>query len=367
MTLRTKYRCGVSLHGHTSHSRESLRFFDSLATRSAMLRALLDRGRRRFRAAHGSALDLQRGWWTPPIGAHQAWSLEREQIERMDLSPLVSLSDHDTVAACLCLRAADGGADAVPVSVEWSLPYRGTELHIGIHNIPIDAAVPLTRALNEYTRHPLSSGPAELLEYVASQSQTLIILNHPLWDETRAGEKEHMNAVREFLSGCGTFTHALEWNGLRPYRENLRVAGLARAWSKPVIAGGDRHTFEANTVLNLTNASCFSEFADEVRNGHSTVILLPAYRQPLGLRLTRMVFDVLSIQPEHPRGWTRWSDRVFYVHDGAPPQSLTDLIYNDGMPFALRVVDATTGFLPWLQLPEIGRLMTTGRNPVFVG
>jgi hypothetical protein len=165
-------------------------------------------------------------------------------------------------------------------------------LHIGIHNLSVESAVSRIRVLNEYTRKPSLCGPAAILEWVASHRATLVIPNHPLWDETGVGQ-DVQNAIRKFRGACAVFTHALELNGLHRYSENLHVTGLARAWSKPVISGGDRHTFEANTVLNLTNADCFSEFAAEVRSGHSSVILLPSYQQPLSLRMMRMVCDVL--------------------------------------------------------------------------
>ena len=46
----------------------------------------------------------------------------------------------------------------------------------------------------------------------------------------------------------------MELNGLRQWRENRNVLAFAAAAGKPLISGGDRHTIEANSVLNLTNA-----------------------------------------------------------------------------------------------------------------
>jgi len=52
-----RFRTGVSLHSHTLHSRETLDF---------IYRA----------AAQAPILDLSRGWWTPPLGPHDAWLVE---------------------------------------------------------------------------------------------------------------------------------------------------------------------------------------------------------------------------------------------------------------------------------------------------
>jgi hypothetical protein len=89
-------------------------------------------------------------------------------------------------------------------------------LHIGIHNLSVESAVSRIRVLNEYTRKPSLCGPAAILAWVASHPATLVVPNHPLWDETGVGQDVHMYAIREFLGACAVFTHALELNGLRP-------------------------------------------------------------------------------------------------------------------------------------------------------
>jgi hypothetical protein len=37
--------------------------------------------------------------------------------------------------------------------------------------------------------------------------------------------------------------------------------------------------------LNFTNAKSFGEFASEIRAGHSTVLFMPQYREPMALRI----------------------------------------------------------------------------------
>jgi hypothetical protein len=330
------FRTGVSLHSHTMHSRESLRFLYQLADRFTIVRQFLGITETSYLAHNGHRLDLNRGWWTPPVSPHQAWNLERLQLQRLGLAPLISLTDHDNIKAAISLRVLDECRD-IPVSVEWTVPHLGAELHVGLHNLPHRSAGDLMRELADYTRVP-TGGPEAILEFLASQPGVLVVLNHPLWDEIRVGESRHMAAVNQLLQSCGPFIHALEWNGLRSRQENLRVVELARTWRKPVISGGDRHGFEPNAVINVTNASSFSEFVEEIRRGSSTFRLMSSYSRPLGVRLVRDFMDVMGPLPEHPRGWIRWSDRVFYHAENEHPKSLSAL-WGDQRPVAARLFD----------------------------
>lgn len=122
--------------------------------------------------------------------------------------------------------------------------------------------------------------------------------------------------MNSFLARFRPFIHALELNGLRPWKENRDVLLLAGAESFPVISEGDRHGREPNACINLTNAATFAEFAEEVRrDGWSDVLFMPAYREPFQLRILQNLCDILEDDPGHSLGWTRWSDRVFYLTD----------------------------------------------------
>jgi len=89
------YRIGVSLYSHTLHSRESLDLFYWAAGHSDLLRMALRHTERRFRTFYGSDLDLQKGWWTPPLAPLDAYTVEFDQIQNLGLKPIVSLTDHD--------------------------------------------------------------------------------------------------------------------------------------------------------------------------------------------------------------------------------------------------------------------------------
>ncbi len=75
-------------------------------------------------------------YWTPPMTPKLAFDLESGQIEKLGLHSMVSITDHDTIAAPMLLRTIPS-ARRIPVSVEWSVPYGGVQdFHLGVHNLP---------------------------------------------------------------------------------------------------------------------------------------------------------------------------------------------------------------------------------------
>ncbi|MEI9899627.1 MAG: hypothetical protein WDN31_05185 [Hyphomicrobium sp.] len=81
------------------HSKESLDFIYKIAGRSSLLQWTLKHSEQRYWETTGKQLDLTRGWWTPPLAPADAYGLEGGQIERLGLTPIVSLSDHDDIEA----------------------------------------------------------------------------------------------------------------------------------------------------------------------------------------------------------------------------------------------------------------------------
>ena len=132
-------------------------------------------------------------------------------------------------------------------------------------------------------------------------------------------------------------------NGTRPWAENAGTIELAEVYSRPVISGGDRHGCEAAACLNLTNAPTFSEFVNELRSGHSSVLFMPHYRQPMELRLLEAVCDILRPYPEYPER-KHWMDRFFYRDEGGAAQSLASL-WRNREPWVLRPATGTLQFL----------------------
>jgi hypothetical protein len=320
----------VSLHSHTHYSRESLSFIFRQVARAGCIDFAL-----RHSPRQGPGFDLRRGWWTPPLVPEAAWRLECRQIAAgFGLEPLVSLTDHDSIEASLELRAS-GLSPGAPVSVEWTVPAFGSVLHLGVHNLPPDAARPAMSAMERFTRRPDEDELGSLLEWLHTDPGVLIVFNHPLWDENRCGGPTHRRAGETLLSRLGSFIDALELNGLRPWPENARVEDLARAWDKPVVSGGDRHGLEPSAMLNLTGAATFAEFVDEVRrDGRSEILVAPQYRQPLFWRMFDAVLDALGDHEHHGLGWKTWNQRIFCPCDDGIVRSLRQL-WGDRAPAIL--------------------------------
>jgi len=347
-----RFKAGVSLHSHTLYSKESLDFIYSAARRVPVLSMAIRRGERRYRELHGTDLDLSRGWWTPPLGAHEAWELEKSQVTGLDLDAFVSLTDHDDIEAPISLQVLQECSGA-PVSLEWTVPFRSTFFHLGVHNLPLARARAWFSNMQEYRQAPHESRLMELLGSLAECPDMLIVFNHPLWDEKGIGPEKHAAKAHEFLGEFGAYLHALELNGLRPWRENHAVIALAGTYKKPVISGGDRHALEPNALLNLTNASTFSQFVEEIRHGWSDVFILRQYREPFALRIVHSMVDVLKTYELHANGWKLWSDRAFYRCDDGEVRTLTTL-FGSKPPAAVAVFVAAVQFA---STPQVRRLL----------
>jgi hypothetical protein len=58
---------------------------------------------------------------------------------------------------------------------------------------------------------------------------------------------------------------------------------------------------------------------------------------PRPLRLSHLIADVFADLPEHARGWTRWTDRMFYRDDNNRVQSFSEL-WHKGPPAPVAAV-----------------------------
>ncbi len=148
--LGRETRAAVSLHGHTSRSKESLQLIPELARRGPMLHAALEKQCLRSRIT----VDFRRAYWTPPLTPKLAYETEQNQIEEMlGLKGLVSLTDHDNIEAPLLLRTMPATA-RVPIALEWSVPFATTIFHLGVHNLPARRPLSIMGDLEAYTRSP---------------------------------------------------------------------------------------------------------------------------------------------------------------------------------------------------------------------
>lgn len=327
---------GVSLHSHTNQSRETLKFLAMLGTRYRLMRALMQRLEKRSAGRHGLPVDYNLSYWTPPMPPKLALDLERAQIEKLGLAPVVSLSDHDNISAPLLLRSVMGEPQS-PISVEWTVPWRAQALHLGVHNLPASSASEWMQILSAYTAHPSDEQLKAILAALHAIPEVLIIFNHPMWDLYRVGEPTHVGVVNEFLRRHKTWIHAIELNALRNWKENRDALRLAEEWNMVVISGGDRHGVEPNANINLTNASSFDEFVREIRcDRRSVVLFLPQYAQPWKHRILRSAIDAVREYPHFPPGSQKWDDRVFHPDRDGLPQPLSALWPDGTAPRPMR-------------------------------
>jgi hypothetical protein len=308
-----RFGTGVSLHSHTLHSEETMAFIPRYTSGIPIVSNAIKRQEEIYRQRRNRTLDFSRAFWRPPLAPHEAVDLETQQLEALDLQALVSLSDHDNIQAGSMLRVVDPQA---PISVEWTTPFAPSFFHLGIHNLPPHRAPALMSDFAEFTKAPSKTRLAELLAALNELREVLIVMNHPLWDEARVGVLEHAQLAGRFLERFGEHVHALELNGLRPWRENQRVMWLAEHSGHALVSGGDRHGREPNANVNLTNTRTLVEFVSEVRDdGFSDILFMPQYREPLRLRMIDTMCDIVRDYPDLPAGRRRWCDRVFYRDD----------------------------------------------------
>lgn len=295
------FRTGVSLHSHTMYSEESL----NILSRRIDWRRYLGR-----QAGGGIKFEFPSVYWTPPLSPHQAYRVEERQIQNeFQLPALISLTDHDDIQAGTLLRVLDQFRHT-PISTEWSVPFGPTFFHLGVHNLPSMCAKAIMAELSHFTAKPNEKKLYSTLAMLNSYPETLIVLNHPLWDEKGIGYIQHAQVLTNFLQCYRRWVHGIELNGLRPWSENRQAIWLGREMDLPVVSGGDRHGLEANSILNLSHERTFAEFIYEVRyKRRSHVVFMPQCRESHKLRILRMVVDVLRDYPEH-QGRVKWSDRV---------------------------------------------------------
>jgi hypothetical protein len=325
------FRAGVSLHGHTNQSKETLDFLANLGNTYPLIRPLLARLERRWAERNGVSLQYTQSYWTPPMTPKLAFDLESKQITDLGLASMVSITDHDNINAPMLLRTVPS-ARQIPVSVEWSAPYGGVQdFHLGIHNLPAARARSWMKTLAEYTAKPSDEQLTEILAALNEEPNVLVVFNHPLWDLFLVGQQKHEFLVNEFLLKNGNYLHALELNGLRNWEENRAVRRLAEKWNMLLISGGDRHGVEPNANINLTNAQSFTEFVHEIRRERrSNILFMPQYAQPWKHRLLQSTLDAVRTYPDFPVGSRVWDERVFHPDASGAIRPLHEIWPADG-------------------------------------
>jgi len=339
--LSARAKTGVSLHCHTEYSKEMLDFVPHYAEQLPIIATFWRREQVKYLAREGREIDFSTSFWSPPLSPKNVFDIERDQIEELGLDALVSLTDHDSIQATLEVNEVEPATDA-PISMEWTVPFEYGFFHVGVHNLPKDRADELTTTLLEFTFNEEHHTDAKLTEMFAMLNEipgVLVVLNHPLWDIEIVGKQRHRELLDMFIARHVKWIHAFEVNGFRSWSENKGTIELAESIGMPLVTGGDRHGCKPNTVINITNAKTFSEFADEVRTDkHTQVVLMPAYEQPLHSRQLESFAEILTHYPQFRAGRQRWFDRVhFDTGDGNGIRPLSDHGWIKGGPLWLRI------------------------------
>jgi hypothetical protein len=344
-----EYRTAISLHSHTCHSKETADFIPVYIQRIPVLNRVIFGAVKRYEDRTGVAIDFRRIYWTPPVLPNTVLASETRQIEeKLGLAALVSITDHDTIAAPLSLRRQPSAA-SIPISVEWSIPFAGNTFHLGVHSLPPERSVELMNELSRYTAEPAERRLSELLALLGDSPETLVVLNHPYFDFARQGAAKHRASLQQFLSQYRPWIHAFELGGMRPWRESQEVMRLAQEYDLPIVAGGDRHGCRPNGVLNLSHSESWGDFVAEIRrNRRNDVLLMPACEEPVQVRELQIVSDVSRHYPGYPYGYRQFTDRIFVDLEGYSWHPLS-FYWSGGMPLWLR--------------PVFGALVVLGSDP----
>ena len=310
------FAAAVSLHAHTSYSRESTSDVPEYMRLIPLLGRSLERELRGCLERDGEALDFSKMWWHPPMTPRSVFDSECGQIEgRLGLPALVSVTDHDDIRAGVDLQRLYAER-RTPISFEWTVPFENSFFHLGIHNLPPASAAAWFERLAGVTARNDHRAAADALRDLHAIDDVLIVMNHPQWDLAGVGPRIHARLLRDFLCRHRPSLHALELNGYRAWSENQRVWPLATALNLPLISGGDRHGAAPNALLNLTRADTFAGFVREVRQGLSHIVVMPEYRTHLVARVVGSVSDVLRPQPSNTGSRHPWTDRVSLGAEG---------------------------------------------------
>ena len=192
------YSAGVSLPSHTSLSEETMSFVHKAVGLLPGLTGMFAHYGRRSRES-GVELDFVRGHWRPPLVPRMAYEVESAQIHELGLRSLVSITDHDTIAASQLLRSLPV-ARGIPVSLEWSVPFGATEFHLGVHNLPSSEAYAWMDRLRAYTAIPAAAELRAILREIDEMPGSLVVLNHPIWDLHKVGARAPQGGA-DALSG----------------------------------------------------------------------------------------------------------------------------------------------------------------------
>jgi hypothetical protein len=275
-----EFACAVSLHNHTCHSIEKLASLNEVVKLWFM-----QPFRRILQSAFGLAeipdLNYAEVYYRPPLSVEEVFLTELSNVQGFGFeSILVGITDHDEVAGSVELRQQrPESALRNPLGEELSFRFEDYLFHLGITGLPESGIVDTHAELQALVHAERVDDLFELLRATGC----LVVLNHPLvpWGK----DPGRTIPVDPLLRRYDWAIHALEYNGMRSQEENDCVLQLAKHVKKPVIGGGDSHLLLASSVLSVSQAGSFQEFAAEVKEGRAVSLVTPMYYAPLGWKI----------------------------------------------------------------------------------
>jgi hypothetical protein len=270
----------VSLHNHSHHSIENMAFLNEVVKLRFMrpFRGLLQSA---FGLAAIADLNYADIFYRSPLTVEDVFLSESASVAALGFSGVyLGITDHDEVAGSAeLLRAHPDEAHRNPLGEEISIYFDDYLFHLGVTGMPATGIEQLHTELQLAARERRLDDLFEMLR----ASESLVVFNHPLvpWGKD-PGRKIPADAL---LGRYGWAIHALEYNGMRSQKENDCVLELARHTGKPVVGGGDSHLLLASSVLSLTHAASYREFAEEVKAGHAVSLILPTFFAPLSWKI----------------------------------------------------------------------------------
>jgi hypothetical protein len=275
-----EFAFAVSLHNHSCHSVEKLSSINEVV-KLRFMRPF----RKTLQASFGLAavpdLNYSEIYYQPPLTAEEVFLVESTNVAELGFGGLlVGITDHDEVSGSLELRQKRP-ADALrnPLGEELSFRYLDYLFHLGITGLP-EAGIAETHTALQAAAH--EDRLDDLFEILRA-SGCLTVLNHALvpWGK----DPGRTIPVQELLARYGWAIHALEYNGMRSREENDRVLQLAKHVGKPVVGGGDSHLLLASSVLSVSQAGSFEEYAAEVKAGRAISLITPMFDAPLSWKI----------------------------------------------------------------------------------
>ncbi len=277
-----EFHFAVSPHNHSCHSIENLSSLNQVVKLPFMrpFRSVLQWA---FGLAAVPDLDYAEVHYRPPLTVEDVFLTESSNVALLGFDGVhLGITDHDEVAGSVeLLREHPASALRNPLGEELSLRFQDYLFHLGVTDLPESSVVETHASLQAAARAERLDDLFEILR----ASGCLVVLNHPLVPWGKNSDPHRKIPVEELLRRYGWAIHALEYNGMRSQEENDRVLELAKHVNKPVVGGGDSHLLLASSVLSVTQAASFRDFAAEVKEGRAVPLVTPPYFAPLRWKL----------------------------------------------------------------------------------